>query len=265
MAVSDSKLRRLERKCATCGQIFGFEVGKGKARKYCDKKCWPKPGPYTSPCSVDGCDKPIRSGKSVYCETHYYRIRRNGTLALRVVVGVWDSCQYCHAPTGGLKYCNSACAARHSRGNPLVRQCVVCAASFSPRSGHGPDRHICSEGCAALRARQQNREHYAKSMLTARGRERVRRAEYKRKAIKLQAFVEDVSRDEVMARGKWKCHLCGHSIPKEAVWPSPMFGTVDHVLPLVAGGKHSYANCKPAHLRCNCVKGAKPVGQLGLI
>lgn len=30
-------------------------------------------------CIVDGCENPVRSGGSQYCEKHYYRIRRNGT------------------------------------------------------------------------------------------------------------------------------------------------------------------------------------------
>lgn len=67
-----------------------------------------------------------------------------------------------------------------------------------------------------------------------------------------------------MRRGRWECHLCGEKIPKSAKWPDPLFGTVDHVLPLAKGGAHSYANCKPAHLKCNRIKGAKPLGQLAL-
>lgn len=34
-------------------------------------------------CSVPECDKCIRSSGCRYCETHYYRIRRNGTLELK--------------------------------------------------------------------------------------------------------------------------------------------------------------------------------------
>ena len=101
-------------------------------------------------------------------------------------------------------------------------------------------------------------------MKTEKGKARIRRAEYKRKARKRDAFVEVVEWAEVMGRGKWTCHLCNESIPREAKWPDPMFGTVDHVIPLAEGGQHSYANCKPAHLRCNCSKGSKPIGQLGL-
>ena len=35
------------------------------------------------PCAVDGCHQLTRSGVALHCETHYYRIRRNGHLDLR--------------------------------------------------------------------------------------------------------------------------------------------------------------------------------------
>lgn len=36
--------------------------------------------PITAKCEVDGCEKTVRSRHSPYCEAHYYRICRNGTL-----------------------------------------------------------------------------------------------------------------------------------------------------------------------------------------
>ena len=35
-------------------------------------------------CSVDCCSNPARSESAEYCEKHYYRMRRNGTLTLQV-------------------------------------------------------------------------------------------------------------------------------------------------------------------------------------
>lgn len=93
---------------------------------------------------------------------------------------------------------------------------------------------------------------------------KVRSNEYKRKARKKNAFLEDVDRNAVMARDKWTCHLCKEKIPKNAAWPDRLFGTLDHIVPLAKGGKHSYANIKAAHLTCNCSKNDKIIGQLGL-
>jgi 5-methylcytosine-specific restriction endonuclease McrA len=60
-----------------------------------------------------------------------------------------------------------------------------------------------------------------------------------------------------MARDEWKCHLCGEEISRVEVHPHPLSATVDHVVPLAVGGKHSYENVRAAHFHCNNKKGAK--------
>lgn len=216
-------------------------------------------------CSVDGCSKEARSRTAALCDMHYQRRYRRGVIGPADTLVVWyEQCHYCGAATAGKKFCNGACAARSHRGNPRTKSCAVCSADFDPRSEHGPDADVCSETCSEERRKAWRRQRYIQAMATPEGRERFRNSEYIRRARKAKAFVEHVSRDEVMRRGKWRCHLCGDPIPKDAKHPDPTFGTVDHVLPLAEGGAHSYANCKPAHLRCNCSKGARPFGQLGL-
>lgn len=43
------------------------------------------------------------------------------------------------------------------------------------------------------------------------------------------------------------CHLCGE----------PDADTLDHVIPLIAGGTNHYSNLRPAHRACNSSKGAR--------
>ncbi len=68
---------------------------------------------------------------------------------------------------------------------------------------------------------------------------------------------EDVQRLEVAERGGWICHLCDDPIDPNASYQlengknNPWYLNIDHVIPLSKGGEHSYANCKPAHARCN--------------
>lgn len=261
MADADSTLGMFQRKCPTCSKVFQIGTGRGQARRYCSKECRPPKARPTKRCTIEGCEKTARSQASPYCEMHYYRIRRNGTIAPKGVVGKWACCQHCGAPTErGRKYCDSRCASRGARGTPTVRECATCGVQFDPRSDHGRDRYTCSDSCAKKRDKEALRRFYR----TEAGAEWARRNGYRRRARKRNAFVESVSRDEVMRRGRWECHLCGEKIPKSAKWPDPMFGTVDHVLPLAKGGAHSYANCKPAHLKCNLIKGAKLLEQLAL-
>lgn len=52
------------------------------------------------------------------------------------------------------------------------------------------------------------------------------------------------------------CHICGIPIPHDLVNSNhPMFGTIDHVVPISKGGKDCAANRKPAHRLCNQWKG----------
>ena len=54
---------------------------------------------------------------------------------------------------------------------------------------------------------------------------------------------------------KW-CWICGLRIPDNTVNPTDdLYGTIDHVIPLSNGGKEHLDNRRPAHQRCNMVKG----------
>ena len=76
--------------CPTCGKHFSYEISRGKDREYCNPKCRlirqpeyrtkrMEDAPY---CVVDGCkNRGVR--RDGYCETHYYRLRRNGHLHVK--------------------------------------------------------------------------------------------------------------------------------------------------------------------------------------
>lgn len=72
-----------DRQCR-CGTWFSYEVGRGKDKKYCRPECRAafrrqKHLTATS-CSVPDCDRRRRAIGSLYCETHYYRLRRTGRI-----------------------------------------------------------------------------------------------------------------------------------------------------------------------------------------
>lgn len=85
--------------CAECGAQFSFLIGRGTTRSLCGESCrkasalkrkaqaeksYPQ-------CSIDGCEAKSRSGRSRYCEAHYYRVRRNGTVKTLAEVSPPDS------------------------------------------------------------------------------------------------------------------------------------------------------------------------------
>jgi 5-methylcytosine-specific restriction endonuclease McrA len=62
---------------------------------------------------------------------------------------------------------------------------------------------------------------------------------------------------EVYERDGWICMLCGRQVEKYLGWPDDMSASLDHRLPLAAGGMHTQENCQLAHLICNIRKGAR--------
>jgi len=80
--------------------------------------------------------------------------------------------------------------------------------------------------------------------------EKDRRATKKR-----GAFIERVVRATVYARDGYTCQLCREPVMMATRVPHPWAPTLDHIIPLSAGGTHEYANVQLAHFMCNSVKG----------
>ena len=93
---------------------------------------------------------------------------------------------------------------------------------------------------------------------------KVRSYQHDRRALKRDAWVENVNPRVLLERSGWVCGICKEEIPKDAVYGSPLYATVDHVIPLSKGGEHSYANTQPAHFSCNSRKRAKIDGWEGM-
>lgn len=76
----------------------------------------------------------------------------------------------------------------------------------------------------------------------------------RRMRIELADQAEPIVPADVHARDGWTCRLCGGPIDPEVAWPDPMSASVDHIVPLAAGGAHTMANVQSAHLGCNSRK-----------
>jgi 5-methylcytosine-specific restriction endonuclease McrA len=74
-----------------------------------------------------------------------------------------------------------------------------------------------------------------------------------------EATVERFDPVEVFERDGWICRLCGRPVDPSLRWPDPAAASLDHVVPLIAGGGHSRANSQLAHWLCNVKKGARGV------
>ena len=83
---------------------------------------------------------------------------------------------------------------------------------------------------------------YAKANPAAR-----QRLQARRRARLLGQFVEDVDRAVVLANYSGLCGWCADPV-------DPADFHVDHIVALVRGGEHSYANTQPVHPACNYEK-----------
>lgn len=81
-----------------------------------------------------------------------------------------------------------------------------------------------------------------------------RAAKDRRRAAQRSAFVSPVSRKAIFERDGWRCQLCGCRLSRAKAVPHPTAATLDHVVPLAAGGTHEPANCQAACFGCNVRK-----------
>ncbi len=75
----------------------------------------------------------------------------------------------------------------------------------------------------------------------------------KRRALEKDAFVENVSVMVLMMRDGLCCYYC--SVPLDFEWNpeeyQPDYATIEHKIPLMRGGEHSYNNCVLSCADCN--------------
>lgn len=130
--------------------------------------------------------------------------------------------------------------------NRAPRLCKECGAAFSPRYG---DKHraFCSDQCS-----------YRWNMRIDLGRldaQRPRFARLRKLRLRGGAAIDPV---RIFERDGWRCGVCGGLVDKDAEVPDHAAPTIDHRVPLAAGGAHVEGNVQCAHFICNVRKATKP-------
>lgn len=95
--------------------------------------------------------------------------------------------------------------------------------------------------------------------------ERKRRERRRRRALRANAATEPYTLAEIAARDRRTCQLCRRRVAMTKAVPHPKAPTIDHVLPLAAGGDDVRANVQLAHFECNWKKRDGGTQQLMLV
>lgn len=215
--------------CAYCGQVIEKTGPRQHKRKYCNDSC--RTSNYRKENTEWRAKARVAERKRRAINPDYIKLR-----------GPYGTCQKC--------------------GDVMVsfygRFCGKPACRAKARRTVTQHSKICSvEGCMSrAEARGMCGSHYSSEWARINP-ERKQAHNSARRARRIGASVvgDTFTRLDILDRDGWRCHICGGDIPKEATHPSPEYGTVDHVIPLVHGGAHSSANVKAAHSLCNSKKG----------
>lgn len=180
----------------------------------------------------------------------------------RVVVYAWGGKR-------NRKYCSQAC--RPKRFRPRVfsstqSACEQCGVGYERRFSFqrfcsDKCRHDCRNGNPAFKAELLRRYHLY--MQTDRGRAVGKRRRLRRKR-RLVGDAEVVVAAQVFERDGWRCQLCGCRVRQTGSNYHFDRATMDHIVPISRGGRHTYANIQTACNLCNSKKSAKSAGQFRL-
>jgi hypothetical protein len=156
-------------------------------------------------------------------------------------------CQWCdtifETPYARSKFCSMGCkgasaAARRRGDGPRKpnRCCVHCGRTL-PRTMRA-DAKFCSMGCnSAAHA-------VTRKMAKRAGRPRLPGSPL-------------FERDLLGARDGYVCGICHLPVEMLVAYPDPSYGSVDHIVPVSAGGSNDLSNLQLAHLSCNLRKGGR--------
>lgn len=144
---------------------------------------------------------------------------------------------------------------------PTARVCPVCELT------HYRSRPCCSNKCSLVQYKQQpgykekSRSSRKAWLQTPHGVRWKRLQRSRRRAKLYQVWDEDVDVVILADWQRWKCYLCNKLISSKIKYPDQRSLSLDHIIPLSLGGRHSYANCAATHLRCNSLKQAKSMNE----
>lgn len=236
--------------CPTCGQQFGG------GNRFCSPACVRHGILATIACARCGADKQVRHHlRTALCarcaKDDSHARERQRQAAQRKRPRPLTICSAC----GRTRESQHQCPCEHRRpvSRLALRDCQWCGNAFRFRPKATSPGLYCAWQC-----------YVASVKGAAKCWSNTEKARLRRKGTRADPDRERVIPKVVFERDGWRCHICRKKLGK----PSGPLGqrpSLDHVVPLSKGGKHTYANCRAAHQSCNSGKSNKKPGQPLLI
>lgn len=250
-----------ELECVQCGKSF---FNSDKHTKYCSRQCRYEAQKKYHICQH--CGKPfykLNGYRIKYCspecqwaafaEAHPKKPKKPKKVYTR-------ACRYCgkmFTTTNKTKnYCSNECTYNQHLFDlrqqwkeqfvPQKKICKECGSEFMTECG---DTHsvFCCTSCAKRFEKRKERS-------TLRHKKTVGRLHKIRNEQIAKTDCGDVSYAALYTRDKGVCQICGLPVHPDKGIDSDWGGSIDHIIPLSLGGKHSMSNCQLAHRICNSIK-----------
>jgi len=109
------------------------------------------------------------------------------------------------------------------------------------------------------RSRERNAAKRAEALAAWKvaNRDKVREYQRKRRAAGYGGAIGEVDGESLWELCGGLCAICTGAIDVLLAWPDPQSISLDHIVPLSAGGAHETENCRWTHLVCNLRKGSR--------
>lgn len=217
------------------------------------------------PCAWPKCERSQASVTAKFCSRCYQRARSMNNFedpwndwrpyGVPDVIPIckWEGCDRDSAYAGYCRRDYSRAKRLENFTDPWTEwntdgECEVCGKSWT--NARNRNKRVCSRTCHMKSWALKNPEWAKNLKMDASRRRRAKIA-----GVSVEYFgIKDIR----MKHGD-DCHLCGDPINYGLKFPHPKSPSVDHIVPISAGGPHSLDNCAMAHMDCNNKKHTKEV------
>lgn len=99
--------------------------------------------------------------------------------------------------------------------------------------------------------KDSHREEHKRANRSWYERNKKRFRNYRDKSLARKFGVEVIDSYSIFVRDNWICQYCGKPVNPDEKYPSLQSPSLDHIIPISKGGKHTQENLQLVHLDCN--------------